>query len=165
MKRLLVLNCALALAACGSASEGSFETEDGGEGTYSVDADGDGSSVNIRTEEGELNIRSGADLDVDLPAGFDLYRGSTVVTNSSVKHEQGNMTAVMIVVKEDPAVLAEYYRGQAGAAGYEISTEVKTGAMIMFGGKNGAGENFSFNANPNEDGETVAQLSFVKEAG
>ena len=79
MKRtILVAATSLLLAACGSERSGSYETEDGEKVDYSVDAGSGESSIDIKSDDGNMKIRAGADVAVDLPDGFSDYPGAEV---------------------------------------------------------------------------------------
>lgn len=165
MKKFLVLSGVLALAACGSDSSGSFETEDGTEGSYSIDHDGGDSTVHVKTEDGEFNVTSGANAEVDLPDGFDLMPGATVITSTNVNHAEGTARSVLMSVPAGTDKVLAYYRPKAEAAGIKIRTEFKTEGSALIAGEAADGKTFSLNASANEDGGSTVQLSFVEETG
>jgi hypothetical protein len=156
MKKLLFLLPALALAACGSETSGTFEGDEGEEGSYTVDHESGETDISIQTEEGELSIKSGANLGVDLPDGFTLYPGVEVVSNTTATQGDGQGAMVVMTSEDEPEELVEHYRKQAVAAGVTIETELKTAQGIMIGGE-GDGTTFTFNAGT-QDGKTSAQL-------
>lgn len=162
MKNLIALSSVLVLAGCGPSSSGTFETEDGEEGTYSVDYSGGESTVNIRTDEGSLNIRSGRNVDVDLPAGFDIYPGATVVSNTRVEHDDGSSSSVTITSSASPEKIVDYYRDKAASAGIEISTEIRNRDAVMIGGESDSGLMLSISTSPGDDGDTVASVSLTQ---
>ena len=159
MKKLVIVSAALALAACGSESSGTFETEDG-QGTYTVDRDMDGSAdINIKTDDGELNIQTGGQLAGDMPDGFSLYPGASVISSSRFSQGEGEGMLVMMQTADSPDSLTDFYRKQAEAAGHEIRMEVTTAQGKMISGKNEAGDVFSLNVSTDDEGLATGQLS------
>ncbi len=159
MKRtILVATTSLLLAACGSDRSGSYETEDGETVDYSVDASSGESSIDIKSEDGDMQIRSGSNVAVDLPDGFSLYPGAEVVTNSTINRNDGQGS--MIIFKTDDGLddVLAFYRKQAEAAGVKIEMEMKTAQGTMLAGKGDGDLIFSINANA-QDGGTTGQMT------
>ncbi|MEL6877048.1 MAG: hypothetical protein AAGL68_02995 [Pseudomonadota bacterium] len=150
-----VIASTLLLAACGSETSGTIEGEDGEVGEYSIDSESGETTATIKTDEGEAVIRSGENIDVDLPAGFSVYPGAKVVHNTSVT--QGATTGAMVVMEsEDTAEdIAEFYRQQADGAGIKIEFEMSMDDGQMLGGKNEAGETFTLNTVEEGDRRTI----------
>ncbi|BDI61615.1 hypothetical protein [Qipengyuania nanhaisediminis] len=149
----------LALAACGGEETGEFVTEDGDEGQYEVDPVSGETSMTVDTADGAVSLRSGANVPLDLPAGFTLITGAQVLTNTVVDQAQGKGTLVSFRTEKSPDDIAAFYRQQAEAAGIaiQISTEMNGGRML--GGENEAsGMTFTVTAYPAEDGTTTGQL-------
>ena len=162
MKRtILVAATSLLLAACGSERSGSYETEDGEKVDYSVDAGSGESSIDIKSDDGNMKIRAGADVAVDLPDGFSVYPGAEVVTNTTIDRGDGQGAMVIFKTDDTPDEVLAYYRKQAEAAGVKIEMEMKTGQGTMLAGKGDGDLIFSINANAQEDG-TTAQMTVGK---
>ena len=138
MKRLaLVMVCggALALAACGSETSGEFTTADGENAEYTIDKDTGETSMTIKGEDGEATLRSGADVPVSLPAGFTLFPGSKVITNTVVNQPDGQGTMVAFEADAPADKVVAHYRDAAKAAGFEIQVEMNTNGTMMVGGE------------------------------
>jgi hypothetical protein len=154
MKRVAMALGILALAGCGSEKSGTIETEDGTV-DYTVDNDGSDASITIRNEEGEVTIAGGSGKKVDLPEGFSLYPGASVINSSSVSHAEGSGVRLAMSTQASPIQVIEFYRKQAKAAGIEIMSEITAGGQIMVGGKGDDGTDFSVTASGGEAGTTV----------
>lgn len=148
----------LTLAGCGGPDvEGTFETEDGESGSYSInEADGETSAV-IETEDGKATLRSGKDVKVDLPDGFTLFSGAKVVNNTVFEQDGSKGSLIILESEAAPDDLAAHYRKEAEGAGIEIKLEMSVNGGKMIGGEDSDGRAFTFNANRNED-KTTAQL-------
>lgn len=157
----------LALGACGgSETSGEFTTEDGETGEYTVDNDTGEQSMTVTTPDGAVSMRSGADVPVNLPAGFSLIGGSEVVSNTII--DQGPTKGALLTFTSDksPEEIAAHYRAEAEDAGIAIQIETSMNGGRMIGGENKAtGTTFSVSAYPGEDGKTTAQLTIAEEPG
>ncbi|MEE4154292.1 MAG: hypothetical protein V2I27_09045 [Erythrobacter sp.] len=147
----------LALAACGSESSGTIEGENGERGEYTIDQSTGETKATIRTDEGTATLRSGADVEVDLPAGFTAYPGATIVSNTVVNQAQGSGSMLFFETDDPPADVIAFYKRQAEAAGVDIQLDATINGGAMIGGENPDGLTFSVNANPGEE-RTSAQL-------
>ena len=166
MKKIATLvGLTVLLGACGSETSGSFETEDGGEGTYTVDQENGGGSISIKTDDGEFNMTSGEDVVVELPAGFTVYPGADVVTQTNADYGEGSTSSVMMTSDDSVADMVAHYRKQAEAAGIEITSEMKVNETQIIGGESDDGLTFSFNAAPDEDGTVSAQVTLTRKKG
>lgn len=165
MKRLIMVAAAAALASCGTEKSGTFETGDGEKGSYTVDsADGE-TNVTIKTDDGEIAMQSGPGVAADLPDGFTLYPGATVVTNTRLKHNEGTNVSVMMTTSASAEEVLAFYRPQAAAAGIEIMTEYKNPGSTMIGGQDDSGRAFVLHVTPGTDGDTTVNLSLTTTAG
>ncbi|AKH42167.1 hypothetical protein FHS61_003067 [Altererythrobacter atlanticus] len=158
MRKLVVAGtAAMLLSACGSGESGTVQTEDGEVSYESSESDGQ-TSMQITGPDGEeVNISSGQGGEADMPAGFELYPGARVVSNTKINQGPAQGTMVMMQSSDAPAELVKFYREQAENAGIEIEMELKTGDGQMISGKDQTGTAFSFNANPAGEG-TNGQL-------
>lgn len=166
MRRFVfALGTALLVTACGSEQSGTFETEDGGEGSYTLENDGKEFSATATTEDGTTTMRSGEDVPLDLPAGFTLYPGAKVLTNTSVTNADGAGSLVIMESADAAADLAAFYRKQAEDAGIKIEVEMTTSQGVTLAGQGAGDMNFSFSANSSAsgpDGKTQGQLSLTE---
>jgi hypothetical protein len=170
MKRLaLVMVCgsALALVACGSETSGEFTTADGENAEYTIDKDTGETSMTIKGEDGEATLRSGADVPVNLPAGFTLFPGSKVITNTVVNQPDGQGTMVAFEADAPADKVVAHYRDAAKAAGFDIQLEMTTNGTVMIGGERKAdGSSISVTATTGDDSATTGQIIIgTKKAG
>ena len=117
---VLTGGAAVMLAACGSETSGEFTTESGENAEYTINEDSGETSMTIKGEDGEATLRSGADVPVSLPAGFSLYPGSKVVTNTVVNQPDGQGTMVMFETDAAADKVIAHFRDQAKAAGTAV---------------------------------------------
>ncbi len=165
MKKLALLVSCAALAACGSEQSGTFQTDDGETGTYSVDQSNGEGSISVKTDDGEFTMQSGADVDAELPEGFSLYPGATVLSNTRISHEEGSNVSVLMSTDASAEEVLAFYRPQIDSAGIDVKTEFKNQASTMIGGDDGAGNTFVLNVTPGDDGMTAVNLSVSKASG
>ena len=166
MRRYLAVCTMVALAACGGADDNTttIETQDG-KVQLNVDDAGDAASYTVTTDEGVMTAQSGGAANVKLPAGYSLYPGANVVSQTTLKTAQGNSLNVAMEVAGGADQVVDFYRKQATAAGVEIESEMKTGEMQIIGGKDKAGMTFSLTVFPGSDGKSTATLTLVQEPG
>ena len=159
MKKLVLAAAICALvAACGSEQSGTITGEDGESADYTVNQDGDGVTATVETGDGKATISSGANVKVDLPDGFTVYPGATIISNTVMNGPDGKGAMVMMQSKADPSDMVAFYRKAAEAAGYTIAMEMKTDTNTMIAGEKKENKGgFSFSAGA-EDGTTNAQL-------
>ncbi|WP_336980442.1 hypothetical protein [Altererythrobacter fulvus] len=163
MRKLVILCGALALAACGSEKSGTVETKDG-TAEYTVDTEGDGGTMTIKTKDGEVNFQSGSNAgDVDLPNGFTVYPAAEVVTNAKMSGDTGSSVNLIMNTSASPDQVVAFYRKQAEAAGVEISSEMSMDKVRIVGGQSKDGLNFSVHVSPGEDGKTTVSLGLNRE--
>lgn len=158
MRLILPIAATIALAACSSEKSGTFETEDGEQGEYTVDSDGGGAKASITTDEGTFTMQSGDDVKADLPDGFTVYPGAKVVSATNVDGGGTKGSLVMMETTDAPDKVAAFYRKQAEAAGIKIEMEMTINGGKMIGGKGEGGKMFSLNTT-NNDGKTGIQLT------
>jgi len=158
MRIVTVFAGALALAACGDSDTTTIETEDG---TIEFDTDGGDGDFEARFTDDDGNeavVTSGSDLDADLPAGFTIYPGAEVVSNTVISGDDGAGNLVIMTSSDSVEDLVMHYRGEAEAAGIDIAMEMTTNANRIIGGEGPDGEMFSFNASTS-DGLTTGMLT------
>lgn len=159
MKKLMLAAAVCALvAACGSEQSGTVTGEDGKSVDYRVKQDDGEMTATVETGDGKATVTSGANVKVDLPDGFTIYPGATVISNTVMNGPDGKGAMVMMQSKADPASMVAFYRKAAEAAGYTIAMEMKTDINTMIAGEKKENKGgFSFSAGA-EDGTTNAQL-------
>lgn len=153
---------AIALSACGSdASEAdsTAEAERETRGTYDIDAATGETRAEYTDDDGTTTtMRSGERVPVELPPGFSVYPGATVVNNTRVEQADGLLVLLNLESEDTPEEMVAFYREQAEEAGIEIAMTLQSGPMTMIGGEKADGASFSFTAT-REDDVTSAQLS------
>jgi hypothetical protein len=168
-KAALVLagGVALMLSACGSETSGEFTTADGENAEYTIDKDTGETSMTIKGEDGEATLRSGADVPVNLPAGFTLFPGSKVITNTVVNQPDGQGTMVAFEADAPADKVVAHYRDAAKAAGFDIQLEMTTNGTVMIGGERKAdGSSISVTATTGDESATTGQIIIgTKKAG
>ena len=156
---------ALALAACGSDTEGTFTTEDGETGAYAIDNDGDEASLTLSTPEGDVTMRTGVNVLIDLPAGFSMISGADVMSNTTFDQADTKGALVTFKSSKSPQEIADFYREQAESAGVSIQIETSMNGGKMIGGENeDNGTTFSVSAFPDDDGVVTGQLTISEQA-
>ena len=157
MRKLLAIGGTFALAACGGGDTNTIETEDG-TAEYTVDgADGD-AEIRLTDNDGnETVIVSGSDVEADLPDGFTIYPGASIVSNTVMSGADGEGMMVSLNSSASPEELAAHYRSEAEAAGFEIQMEMKAGDALIIGGEGPDNSFFSLNASTHGD-ESTAML-------
>lgn len=162
MRKFVICAAVLALAACGGDS-GTVETEDG---TVAYDTDGGGTEMRLTDDEGnETIINSGSNVDVDLPAGFTVYPGAEVASNTVMNGAQGQGNLVIMTSSASTEDMVTFYKQQAETAGIDIQLEMNTADSRMIGGEGPNGLFVSFNASESENGETTGMLTVGRDTG
>jgi hypothetical protein len=158
---LIAGGAAMILAACGSETSGEFKTGDGENAEYTVDKETGETSMTIEGEDGETSLRAGANVPVSLPAGFSLFPGSKVVSNTVVNQPDGQGTMVTFETEAPADKVVAHYRDAAKAAGFEIQIEMNTNGTMMVGGeRKDDGSSLSVTASAGDGGKTTGQLVF-----
>ncbi|QFT78407.1 hypothetical protein [Erythrobacter sp. THAF29] len=166
MLRTTILIAATALlSACGSERSGEFTTEDGERGEYMIDSSTGETTARIETPEGEATLRSGANVPVELPDGFSVYPGATVVSNTAVNHGEGKGNLVLMQIDASPDDVIDHYRDEAEDAGFDIQIEMTVNEGKMIGGEGPGDSFFSVNASQTEGEPTQAQLMLGSKLG
>ena len=161
----LLCAAALSLAACGSETSGEFTTDDGETGEYTIDNDSGEASMTVTTPEGDVTMRSGASVPVDLPAGFTMIDGANIVSNTVINQNGTKGALVTFNSDKSPDEIFDFYREQAEAAGVTIQIETKMNGGGMIGGENDeSGLTLSVTAYPGDEG-TIGQLTIGEDPG
>ncbi|MEM6586423.1 MAG: hypothetical protein AAF692_11775, partial [Pseudomonadota bacterium] len=108
----LIASATLALTACGGETSGTIEGEDGETGEYTVDTSTGEATATITTEDGTTTLRSGANVPVDLPAGFTAYPGAEIVSNTVVQQGRGSGNLLTMTSADSPEKVASFYKAQ-----------------------------------------------------
>lgn len=159
-------SAALALAACGSETSGEFTTEGGEAAEYTIDKATGETSMTVEGPDGTATLRSGADVPVSLPAGFSLFPGSKVITNTVVNQPGGQGTMVMFEADAAADTIIAHYRDQAKAVGFAIQIEMNTNGTLMIGGERESdGTTLSITAIGNQEDATTGQIIIGSKTG
>lgn len=164
MRVLVLTTAALALAACGSETSGTFESGDGGRGEYTVDTEGGDTTATITTEDGTATMQTGPNVKADLPLGFTVYPDATVLSTTNINAEGEKGSMVMMESSDSAQEIAEFYREKAEDAGIEIQMDMTINDGKMLAGEGPGGISFSINASP-QGSATSAQLMVSEGSG
>jgi hypothetical protein len=155
----LIIGAASALAACGSERSGTFTTKDGDSAEYTIDEKSGETRMTLDGPDGTATLRSGKTVPLSLPAGFSLYPGARVVTNTLVKRPDGEGVMVMFETPDTPQAVIAHYRREAEASGIALSVAMTTERSEMIGGeREDRSLTFSATANAQPDKPTAVQL-------
>ncbi len=150
---------ALILAACGSETSGEFTTENGENAEYTINKETGETSMTVEGPDGPATLRSGADVPVNLPAGFSLFPGSKVVTNTVVSQPDGTGTMVMFETDVAADKVIAHFRDEAADAGFEIQIDANMNGNLMIGGERKAdGSTLSVTATDGGKDGTTGQI-------
>ncbi|MEL6237340.1 MAG: hypothetical protein AAFQ90_01975 [Pseudomonadota bacterium] len=152
----------LALAGCGAETSGTLTGEDGEEGDYTINRETGETTATIKTDEGTVTMRSGADVPVELPAGFTVYPGAEVVSNTVVNQGKGSGVLLNMSSADSAQKVAAFYKAQAEKAGIKIEMEMSVNEGQIIGGQSAEGLTFSIMATP-EGAGTSAQLTIGRQ--
>ena len=163
---VLVGSFALALAGCGSEASGEFTTESGENAEYTIDNATGETTMTVEGPDGTATLRSGADVAVDLPSGFSLFPGSTVLTNTVVNQPDGKGTMVMFETNAAAADVIAHFRQEAEDAGFDIQIDANMNGSLMIGGERKTdGSTLSVTSTPGEGDATTGQLIIGSKSG
>ena len=123
--RLTLALIALSLEACHSQPEplGTGHSEDG---EYTLDATTHDVTATIKTSDGPVTLRSGADVEATLPQGVSLYPGADVVRTTTTQSGAVQDALATMRSPDEPAAIIDFYRGQAFAAGWTTDMDLAT---------------------------------------
>ncbi len=156
----------LALAACGSETEGEFTTDDGETGEYRIDQSSGESSMTVETEDGTVSMVTNSDAPTDLPAGFTMVSGAEVLSNTLINNGETKGSLTTFRTDKSPDEVAAHYRAEAEDAGITVQIETNMNGGKMIGGENEAtGTTFSVSAFPDDQGVVTGQLTISEEPG
>lgn len=162
IKAIAVGLCAL-LTACGSditeregeAAQGSAEEA----GQYSIDPETGETAASIETDGGTATVRSGANVPIDLPAGFALFPDAEIVSNTRFEKDGGNQIVLVSFSSEAASSeIAAFYRDAAEAAGFKIMIDATINGGALITGENDQGAVFTLSTS-REDDRTIGQLT------
>lgn len=162
MQKFTIGAAAILLAACGGSDSGTVETEDG-TAEYNIDTDGDGAEIRFTDNEGnETVVNSGSDVEADLPAGFSVYPGAQIVSNTVMSGADGEGVMMIMTSSASAEEMVAHFRQQAEAAGIQIQMEMNTADSRMIGGEGPDNLFMSFNASES-GGETSGMLTIGRQ--
>lgn len=149
---------ALALISCGSeANREDSRSADDRRGEYTIDPETGERTMTVDTPEGAVQLRSGPDVAIDLPAGFTVMDTARIIENTVVDQADGKGALILFETDEPPEDVAAFYRDQAEAAGIELEIDTEINGNRMLGGKADSGITFSLGTSATDSG-TRAQL-------
>lgn len=161
--KAVALAATIVLTACGSGQSGEVTNEDGETAEYTIDAESGETSMAITTEDGATAMQSGAGVKPNLPDGWSVYPGATIVNAINVDRADGSGSMVMMTVEASADAVIAHYRKQAEATGFPIEMEMTTATSRLIGGEREDGATFSVSVTPSEDGEpTMVQLTLAE---
>ena len=154
---------ALAVSACGSENAGEFTAEDGSTGEYAIDSKTGEASMTIDTPEGEASMRAGSTVEPNLPDGWTIYPGATIVNAINVDRADGSGAMVTMTSDAGSDAIIAHYRKQAETTGFPIDLELKTATSTVIGGEKADGSTFSVSVAPGAEGEpATVQLTLAE---
>lgn len=157
---------ALLLTACGAETSGEFSTEDGETGEYTIDRASGESSMTVETEDGTVSMRTNTDAPEELPAGFTLFSGAEVLSNTIIDQGDTKGSLTTFRTEKAPDEIVAHYRDEAESAGITIQIETSINGGKMIGGENDqTGTTFSVSAFPDDQGVVTGQLTISEEPG
>jgi hypothetical protein len=158
-RRVILIAISALVAACGSEQSGTIAAPDGETAEYRIDETTGETRMTITTQEGKATMRSGSSVPIELPKGFLLFPGSTVVSNTVVNKPDGLGTMVMFEAPANGTDIIAHFKRQAEAGGFAIELEATMNDTMMLSGKRASdGTSFLVNTFASEDGKTGGQL-------
>ena len=156
---IIIIILTIAIGVNGLYGEPKEATEDGETAEYTIDKATGETSMTVEGPDGTTTLRSGADVPVSLPAGFSLFPGSKVITNTVVNQPGGQGTMVMFEADAAADTIIAHYRDQAKAAGFAIQIEMNTNGTLMIGAERERdGSTLSITATDNQKDATTGQI-------
>ncbi|KEO91965.1 hypothetical protein EH31_04640 [Erythrobacter longus] len=156
---------ACSLAACGSEQSATISGEDGENVEYTINDEDGETSMTVATPDGNVTMRTGANVPVDLPGGFSLIPDAEVISNTVI--DQGDTKGALLTFRSDktPDSITEFYRAEAQAGGFDIQIETSMTGSRMIGGESKA-KGMTFSVTATSDGEgTTGQLTISEDVG
>ncbi|MBN8844209.1 MAG: hypothetical protein J0H88_13285 [Sphingomonadales bacterium] len=155
----LATTAVLLVAGCGSKSEtevasGTYtDPETGKTADYKISSSKDGQSdkVTIKTEDGEMQFGTNAQL----PAGLTPYPGSKLTGGFAGSSEGKTGGVVSFEVKAKGADVIAHYRGQIEKAGLKVKSEMTAGDTFIFGAEKPGDEATTIQVTATQNGDMV----------
>ena len=133
----------VALSACEIRREDAAEEPAPPAPDYSLEAKDGAVIKTIATPEGRATLRSGERVPLALPAGFSLYPDAEIVRNSVAERGGEGATLVEFTSEVQPQAVADFYRREAEAAGYDVEVDLSVDDGHVVAGRDEAGRRFS----------------------
>jgi hypothetical protein len=144
----------LALLACGPSQQ---ETSPDKAGSYTIE--GGETRASITGKDGSVTtLRAGEKVPVQLPRGFSVAPGLTVVSNTHVARARGVFVLLDMKGSMPVADVIAFYRQQAEAAGVAITVDIASADSTTIAGESKDGLAFTAMAS-RRDGTTAVQLT------
>ena len=145
------------LAACADADRegGTVATQ---EGEVMID-DTENGAVRITSKDGRsIAIDRRGGNKAQWPDGFAPYPGATVTSDIAMGSDSGAGKIIAFTTSDQPKDVADFYRRQAEAAGFDIDMEITVDEGQMVAREKANGTGFAINASA-KDGGTSASLT------
>ena len=110
------------------------KTEDG---SFTMTGDDQKGQINIKTEEGEtVQVSYGKNkLPENFPKDVPIYSPSEIAVSQVIDEEKSVM--VSLSTKDDPSVIAKFYKEKLPKKGWTIKNEMRMGNMVLVQGEKG----------------------------
>ncbi len=155
MRAIAVLLTVSMLVACSDASEDAA-TLTAPDGEVTID-DTERGDIRITSKDGaSVTVDQRGGNDAQWPEGFDPYPGATVTSDIAMGGEGRAGKIIAFTSSDAPAVVADFYRRQAEAAGFEIEMELTVNEGRMLAGERTDGTGFAINASADEGGTSAS---------
>lgn len=147
----------LAVVACGEETGGEAVSDDSVDtaSEYVIDSDTGEESMTITTPDGEVAMRSGSAVPIDLPAGFSVMDDARIISNTVVDQTDGKGAIVAFETTQNLEDVIAFYRDQAEAAGVNLEVDMTVNESRVLAGESASDLTFSLNANPIAEGTRV----------
>lgn len=155
MRAIAALLTISLLSACSDAGEdGAAVATPDGDVTIDDTANGE---VRITSKDGQsVTIDQRGGNDAQWPEGFDPYPGATVTSDIAMGGDSGSGKIIAFTSDESPQRVADFFRRQAEAAGFEIEMEMSVNGGRMVAGEKPDGTGFAINASAEGDGTSAS---------
>ncbi len=155
----------LALTACSNERSGTFTDDEGNVTEYSVDGDGENSTVEITTSDGNVTVNAGKDVSANLPDGITTYPGAKILSSANMSASEDLEGAAMVQMETsaDKDAVMKYYRDAFSSNAIKVETEVTADKMSMMTGTAQDGTTVSIMVNEAGDDGNMIMLTAGKE--
>ncbi len=155
----------LALAACSKERSGTFTDDEGNVTEYTVDGDNENSTVEIKSDDGNMTINAGKDVTANLPDGVTTYPGAKILSSANMNSSEDSKGGAMVQMEtpDSKDKIVKYYKDSFKAKGIDVETEVTADKMSMMAGKAKDGTVVSVMVNEAGDDGNMIMLTAGRE--